>query len=72
MGEKLYSIYRFYQDDRRPRRMAKDLTLKKAQEWCNDPETSSRTASTACHDNDKLIAKWNDKQKHWFDGFTEQ
>lgn len=73
MAERMYKIVRFHQSDtRRARVMQKNLTLEKARKWCNDPESSSKTATKACHGDEKLIAKWEDQQKHWFDGFTEQ
>lgn len=74
MSEQLYSVYRFYQNDRRRRRMATDLTLKQAQDWCNDPETSSHTAEKpkGCGGDERAIERWNDKQKHWFDGYERQ
>ena len=69
---KLYKIIRFYQDDRRTRVMRKNLTLAQAQAHCDDPEASSKTASKACNGNPQAIERWHDKQKHWFDGYTEQ
>lgn len=72
MNEKLYSIYRFYEDNRPRRRLRKGLTLKQAQEHCNDPETSSRTAKQACNGNEKAIQRWHEAKKHWFDGYEEQ
>lgn len=70
----LYSIYRMYQDDRPRRRMAKDMSLAQAQAWCEDPETSSMTAKPpkGCGGNEKTIARWHEKQKHWFDGYEQQ
>lgn len=58
----LYTIKRFYQDGREPRTMAKDLTERKSVEWCNDPETSSKTAKT----------KKGGCNCEWFDGFIKQ
>lgn len=68
---KLYNIRRFYEDDRESKVIAKGLTLEEAREWCNDPETSSYTASSpkGCGNDPKKIAKWHEKKKHWFDGF---
>lgn len=68
---KLYNIIRFYQDGRPTRVMRKGLTLKQAQEHCADPETSSQTKKTACNSNPEAIARWHEKSKHWFDGYTE-
>lgn len=61
-----YKITRFYADDT-PRRVIKTgLTLDEAREHCTDPETSSRTATSAA-------AKARTK-KHgaWFDGYSEE
>lgn len=68
--DKKYKIVRFFNDtidsDKSPRNrvMARNLTLKQAQEWCNDPETSSKTAI-------KNANKYR-KRLQWFDGYTEQ
>lgn len=70
--EKTYKIVRFYQNGRPARVMRRGLTLKQAQDHCNDPETSSETKKTACNGNDKAIARWHEQQKHWFDGYTEE
>lgn len=58
----LYTIRRFYEDGRNPRTMAKDLTERQALEWCNGPETSSRTAK----------GKRRGCSCEWFDGFIKQ
>lgn len=39
-----YNIIRYYSDSRHPRIMQRGLTLDQAQKWCNDLETSSKTA----------------------------
>lgn len=69
--EKRYKIVRYYQDDRKRRVMRSGLTLNQAQEHCNDPQTSSMTASYACNGNPKAQERWHEKNKHWFDGYTE-
>lgn len=66
---KRYNIIRFYQNDRRPRVMRRGLTLKQAQEHCNDPETSSK--SKASLQSPKTQARYDREQLHWFDGYTE-
>ena len=43
----MYNIVRFYIDDRSSRTIKKGLTLEEAQAHCQDPETSSTTASAA-------------------------
>lgn len=72
MIEKLYKIVRQYENNRPRRVMRKNLTLRQAQEYCEDPETSSMTAKRACNGNEDRIERWHQAQKHWFDGFVEQ
>jgi hypothetical protein len=62
-----YKIVRFYQrDDAKRTTVKKGLSLAQAQEHCNDPETSSRTATNS-------IAKLRTKLcGPWFDGYTEE
>lgn len=67
--EKLYKVVRYYQNDRKPRVMRKNLTLKQAQKHCHDPETSSKTKGNP---GPKALARMDEKQLHWFDGYTEQ
>jgi hypothetical protein len=74
---KIYMIVRRYQNERKPRVMAKNLTLEAAQAWCNDPETSSMTAKSprGCGTGrfqQRNIENWHKLQKHWFDGYEEQ
>lgn len=73
----IYKIVRFYQNERKPRTIAKNLTLEAAQKWCNDPETSSKTAKSprGCGTGRwqaRNIENWNKLQKHWFDGYERQ
>ena len=53
-----YKIVRFYNDDRRNRTVMTGLSLKEARAWCEDPETSSKTA-----ENSSIKGEW-------FEGFT--
>ncbi len=74
---KVYQIVRIYQNERPRRVIAKNLTLEKAQEWCNDPETSSMTAKSprGCGTGrfqQRNIERWHKLNKHWFDGYEEQ
>jgi hypothetical protein len=64
-------IVRFYEDDRPAKIIKTGLTLEQAKAHCNDPETSSYTAKSprGCEGNEKRIAEWHKKNKHWFDGF---
>lgn len=70
--EQLYNIVRFYENENKRRRvMRRGLTLEEARRHCNDPETSSETASRprGCAGNEAMIARWHEGKKHWFDGF---
>lgn len=58
----MYKIVRFYADNRPNRIIERGLTLEEAQEHCNDPETSSSTASARKR---KRISG------QWFDGYVE-
>lgn len=62
-----YKIVRFYQDrDRAAEVIVRGLTLDQAQAHCNDPETSSSTAtSLAAEERTNLYGPW-------FDGYTEE
>jgi hypothetical protein len=61
----MYKIARFYQNGSRRRTIKTGLTLAEAQAHCKDPETSSRTATSAA-------AKRRTKiQGPWFDGYVE-
>lgn len=60
---KTYAIYRYYSKEGRPARlMRRGLTLKQAQEHCNDPETSSKTAKRGR----------GGATCDWFDGYTTE
>ena len=72
MQENNYKIVRYYEDGRRPRTIKRGLTLEQARKHCEDPETSSMTAKNACNGNQEAINRWHEKQKHWFDGFTDK
>ena len=71
---KTYTVYRYYQNDRRPMIQRRGLSLKQAQAWCNDPETSSHTARKprGCDNDAAMIDRWSEKNKHWFDGYTAE
>ena len=59
-----YKIIRFFQDEDNEV-IDTGLTLEQAQKHCNDPETSS---STATSDSAKYITETCGA---WFDGYTE-
>ena len=63
-----YKIVRNYFDPSRApsRRCVKTgLTLEEAQAWCRNPETSSRTATSAA------ARRRTKAYGAWFDGYTE-
>lgn len=74
MHNETYKIVRIYENDRKPRTQARGLTLKEAQKWCEDPETSSMTAKQprGTGGNGRTIQKWHDLKKHWFDGYEKE
>ena len=55
----MYDIIRFYADSRERHNIKVVDTLEEAQEHCQDPETSSRTAIDSTEHGD------------WFDGYQE-
>lgn len=60
-----YKIVRYFQNAGK-RTINTGLTLEEAQEWCNNPETGSRTATSSA-------AKARTRRSgQWFDGFTEE
>lgn len=62
--EATYRVMRFaFSHD--PEVVAEGLTLEEAQDHCNDPETSSSTAS-----DETLAEVW--QSAPWFDGYTEE
>lgn len=63
-----YLIKRFYQDheDLNGEVIARGLTLAEAQSHCNDPNTSSSTATSA------HAKARTDKLGPWFDGYEEE
>lgn len=64
---KLYKIVRFYQDPDIPRLVVQDgLTLEEAQKHCQDPETSSHSATNPS------ARLHTDRYGEWFDGYEEE
>lgn len=62
-----YKIVRYYQrDGRRNRVIKRGLTLEEAQAHCNDPETSSTTATRAA------AKRLTENRGAWFDGYTAE
>jgi hypothetical protein len=62
-----YSIIRFYQNNELTRQVIKTgLSLREAQEHCNNPETSSRT----CVLDENLFH--TEVNGQWFDGYEKE
>ena len=62
----MYKIVRnFKRDNKRPRTIRKGLTLEEAQAHCQDPETSSSTATSA------KARRYTERNGDWFDGYEE-
>lgn len=61
MSTNSYKIIRFY-EHANSRVIREGLTLAEAQQHCNNPETSSRTAT------DPKV----DTRGRWFDGYTKE
>jgi len=62
----MYKIIRYYHNTPRVHRTIKTgLTLHEAQTHCRDPETSSRTATSAA------AAKVTRRMGPWFDGYAK-
>lgn len=62
-----YKIVRMFQDEDVPRRVIRrGLTLKEAQKYCRDPETSSRTCKSAAG-----VVRTR-RFGAWFDGYEEE
>lgn len=55
----------FYRDGARKRTIKTGLTLEEAQAHCNDPETSSKTATSA------KAKRYTATHGDWFDGYEE-
>jgi len=63
----MYNIVRFYKDDNLQQEVIESgLTLEEAQDHCNDPETSSRTAQ--CPEATERTQQCGD----WFDGYRKE
>ena len=62
----MYQIVRMYQKKWQGRVIQSGLTLEQAREHCSNPETSSRTCTSA---SSKAITRRNGE---WFDSYREQ
>ena len=64
---KSYRIVRYYFRDDHPSLTIKEgCTLEEAQEHCDDPETSSRTATSP------EAKEYTQRHGPWFDGYEEE
>lgn len=61
----MYKIVRYFYRNSRKRTIATGLTLEEAQAHCNDPETSSKTATSA------KSRRYTERNGPWFDGYEE-
>lgn len=61
----MYKIVRFFYRDSRKRTIQTRLTLEQAQAHCSNPETSSKTATSAAA---KRVTRLHGP---WFDGYEE-
>lgn len=62
-----YRIVRFYQDDRKERKVLETgLTLEQARIHCRDREASSQTATSTAAMTHIIL------HGHWFDGYEEE
>lgn len=59
-----YTVYRYFANHPDKEVVRKGLTLEEAKQHCNDPETSSRTATSP------LAKEYTAQHGPWFDGFT--
>jgi hypothetical protein len=59
---KLYDVYRYYEDGRKPRLQATGLDIEQAKKYCSDVLSSSKT-----HPKGK-----NGLKCEWFDGFIKR
>lgn len=64
--ETTYKIVRFFFEDHPSQVIVKGLTLDQAQAHCNDPETSSRTATSP-----EAVDRTR-RMGPWFDGYTDE
>lgn len=66
-SERVYKIVRHYRDRWPNRRtIRRGLTLAEAQAHCEDPETSSSTATSAA------ARRRTERVGPWFDGYTDR
>lgn len=63
MASDRYKIIRYYYRDGRKRVMMRGLSLEAAQAHCRDPETSSKTATSAA------ARRLTERRGPWFDGY---
>lgn len=63
---RMFKIRRFYYDDHPPKVIKTGLTLEEAQAHCQDPETSSKSATSID------AAEHTQEFGPWFDGYDEE
>lgn len=62
----MYKIVRHFKEDDRRETIAEDLTLEEAKAHCNDPETSSNTATG------EKERRMTEEFGAWFDSWVEE
>lgn len=65
MADRYRIVRMYYSGDRRRRIIERGLTLEEAQRHCQDPETSSKTATS------RTARARTKRHGYWFDGYTE-
>ena len=71
----LYETIKIYErPGKEARVLQRNLTLDEARKYCDDPETSSMTATppNGYGGDERKIQAWHDKEKHWFVGYRRQ
>lgn len=61
----MYKVVRYFYDGHPKRTIKTGLTLEEAQAHCKDPETSSKTATSA------KAKRYTRTHGEWFDGYEE-
>lgn len=61
-----YKVIRFFRDSGRRMVIGTRMTLEEAQEWCQNPETSSSTCTSPAG------KRRTRRSGPWFDGYTEE
>ncbi len=67
MSQELYDIVRYFKDEKyKTKIIRRGVTLKEAQDHCNDPETCSKTCTTSAGKQRTMV------YGEWFDGYVRK